>query len=123
MSTASILGFFGDFLSFLGGLVLAADAILEEHKLKQRHAREDAWKAAITDPVVAHITLTREGIKLKNEKDIAASLEISMSRRTRQWAIIGALILSTGFACLFCSRWIEIQDRRPIPLDIHPDFR
>jgi hypothetical protein len=99
MSMSLAFGFVGDFLSFLGGTILALDAILEERRLQGIRN----WQRTIAAPELAGVVLTRTGVKLKSKDDV----ELSFVRQSAKRAALGAVILALGFACLFISRCTE----------------
>jgi hypothetical protein len=103
MSMNLIFGFGGDFLSFVGGLILALDSILEERNLT--HTR--AWQRTVASSELTGVVMTRTGVKLKNKEDV----ELSFVRQSTKRAAIGAVILTIGFASLFVSRWLEYRDQ------------
>jgi hypothetical protein len=109
MSEGTAFGFLGDFLTFLGGLLLAIDAVLEERKLKRAREKTHKWENTIKSPVLANVTLTREGIQLKTKDNVELSLDISMVRRSSRRAALGAVILTLGFISLFVSRCLELK--------------
>lgn len=99
MSAGAWFGFFGDFLTFLGGIVLAVDAVREEKKYRKLRA----WAETIAAPELKGVILTFQGVKLKTGDDI----ELAFIRKSAKLALAGALILTIGFMCLFVSRCIE----------------
>lgn len=101
MSAGALFGFLGDFLTFLGGIVLAIDALREEKKL--RKFRE--WAETIDDPELKGVVLTLQGVKLKTGEDI----ELAFVRKSAKLALTGALTLTAGFMCLFVSRYMETR--------------
>lgn len=99
MSAGAWFGFFGDFLTFFGGIVLAVDAVREEKKFRKLRA----WAETIAAPELKGVILTFQGVKLKTGDDI----ELAFIRKSAKLALAGALILTIGFMCLFVSRCIE----------------
>ena len=73
-------GFAGDFLTFLGGVVLALDAILEERKFR----KIKDWEGTITAPELARVVITRGRVKLKTKDDVELSFVRQSTRRARR---------------------------------------
>jgi hypothetical protein len=101
MSIGTWFGFAGDFLTFLGGLVLAVDALLEERKLN----KIKDWAETVQSPALARVVITRKGVQLRNEQDV----ELSFLRQSYKRAVCGTLILTLGFICLFVARVLETR--------------
>ena len=99
MSAESWFGFLGDFLTFLGGIVLAFDAVREERKFRKL----GEWVKTIEAPELKGVLLTFQGVKLKSGKDV----ELAFIRKSAKLALAGAIILTVGFLCLFVSRCLE----------------
>ena len=100
MSASACFGFCGDFLTFLGGIILAFDALREERKLK----KIKDWVATVQSPALAKVVITRRGVELHSQEDV----ELTYLRQSFKRALAGTLILSAGFVCLFIARLLEL---------------
>jgi hypothetical protein len=98
MSTMTVvLGVVGDTLTFIGGAVLAWDAIRREREFQKRKD----MVAGLQD--LKDINFVQNGIPLINE--MAAELVfVRQSVRRSKW---GAGILTLGFIFLLCTRIVE----------------
>jgi len=100
MSAGTWFGFAGDFLTFLGGVTLAIDALREERKLN----KIKAWVATVQSPALAKVVITRKGVELHSQEDV----ELTFLRQSFKRALVGTLILTSGFVCLFIARVFEL---------------
>jgi len=101
MAASTIWGFFGDFLSFAGALILALDALLREREFVRQK------KLMTMIKTLKEIRLTLKGIELVDE----GSTHLVFIRQSVRRSVFGASILTLGFVCLFICRWIEVADR------------
>jgi hypothetical protein len=101
MTGAAWFGFGGDFSAFLGGVILALDALDAERKFQK--FRE--WKKTIEDPELEGVILTLRGVRLRSGEDV----ELSFIRKSAKLALGGTLFLAIGFVALFVSRCLEIR--------------
>lgn len=90
-------GLVGDFLSFLGALILALDALLREREFAQQKKLLEMIK------VLKEVRLTLRGIELADEES-AKLVFIRLSVLRSLW---GAAILTGGFVCLLVARILE----------------
>ena len=105
MSTATILGFLGDILTFTGGLILSLDALRRRKEFK---------KTSDTQKVVAQLSgiyLTQDNLRLFNND----SVELVAIRKSVWRAAWGTAIITLGFLCLLATRIVELVDRSPAP--------
>jgi|SRR5450759_17477 hypothetical protein len=102
MSSGTCFGFAGDFLTFLGGVILAFDALREERKLN----KIKDWAATVESPALAKVVITRKGVELHSEEDV----ELTFLRQSFKRALVGTLILTSGFVCLFIARILELTN-------------
>jgi hypothetical protein len=101
MAIAAILGFAGDTLTFVGGLILALDALGRDQEFRRQ---QQLWKAVVD---LKGIELVKYGIKLTSDK----SIEHVFIRQSVRRAFWGAAILALGFVFLFASRSVEAVTR------------
>ncbi len=94
------VGLAGDFLTFLGGAILALDAINEDRKAQmiRRIAR------AIEGPGFKKLTIEIAGMPVRAEDDV----EAAFIRRSSRIAKYGFVVLSFGFLFLIAYRVIEL---------------
>lgn len=98
MSGATWFGFAGDSLTFLGGLLLAIDAVDAERRFR----RLRQWIKTIEDPEIEGVKLTMRDVLLRSAEDV----ELAFIRKSAKLALAGAIVLTTGFVALFISRWL-----------------
>ena len=94
MPASTILGFFGDSLTFAGALILAIDAIRREIEFR----RQKSLSAMISQVKTARFTM--DGIELVGED----ATQLVFIRQSIRRAIWGTSILSIGFIFLLLAR-------------------
>jgi len=94
MSTATILGFVGDTLTFFGGVVLALDALEREREFR----KQKEWADTVRE--FKGVELTRHGIRLLDEK----SVELVFIRLSVRRSVWGTAIVAAGFLALLGAR-------------------
>jgi hypothetical protein len=97
MESATILGFAGDGLTFVGGLVLGIDAIWRESEFRKKKD----WVETIHE--FKNVQLTRQGVRLLGE----SSVELVFIRLSVWRSIWGTAIVTLGFLALLGSRILE----------------
>lgn len=105
LTTGTVLGLCGDSLTFIGGVILAIDALGKHREFKkiQRTAK------AVADPILANIRLTKNGIALRGKDDVEeVFIYKSVSR-----ALLGSIVIAIGFICLLLARLHEISIATP----------
>jgi hypothetical protein len=113
MSIGMLLGFIGDSLTFVGGGILALDAVLEERKLQ--HVNLSI--ATVDDLASVKVVLSRQGVQLKTKDDV----ELSFVRQSVRRAKAALLILTFGFLLLFTACLTEWREQLHKPACPHPD--
>jgi hypothetical protein len=103
MSWSAFFGFAGDGITFLGGIILAIDAIGKQREFRNI---QSTFKA-VTNPLLSGVKLTKKGVSLTNRDDV----ELVFIRRTVTRAIWGSCLLALGFICLLIARIIESAPR------------
>src|SRR5437879_5319298 len=104
MSQAStMIGLFGDALTFAGGLLLAWDAVQKgkEFDKIRRIAK------TVREPRLARLRFVLEGIEISpaDESDVERAF-IHRSVRKAKW---GCVALACGFLCLLAARIVELS--------------
>ena len=94
------LGLAGDTLTFVGGMILAIDAIGKQKEFR----KIQSTAAAVNDPLLAKVRFTREGVSLTNHEDV----ELVFIHRSVKRAGWGSVIITFGFVCLLLARIYEI---------------
>jgi hypothetical protein len=94
------LGLPGDILSFVGGVILALDALNKEREFN----KIKKITRVITSPKFQTLTVEVEGEVVKGEQDV----EITFLRRSVRLARIGFSFVATGFLFLMASRMVEL---------------
>jgi hypothetical protein len=94
-----IFGFAGDALTFLGGFLLARDAILKEREFK------DLRKLVKAMNILKNVVLTMDDVKLNDED----SANLVFIRQSVKRSKLGTIILTAGFVGLFLSRLCEVM--------------
>jgi hypothetical protein len=94
---ARTTGFLGDGLTFIGSIFLAVDALF---KLRERKMLDRRRLVAMDFPGSAE---TRDGQPMT-----VKSIEERATAKSVHLAWIGAILLTSGFACLLISRWYEV---------------
>ena len=93
-SVSTVLGFLGDFTTFVGGVVLAYEAITREREF---HGKRKLTK---TLGALTRVTITHNGVLLTDDKDV----ELAFIRQTAKRAVIGTIVLTLGFIFLLIAR-------------------
>jgi hypothetical protein len=101
MTVATILGFAGDTLTFLGGLILAIDAVGRDREF----TKQQELGKAVAD--LKSVELTKDGIKLTGAK----SIEHVFIRQSVRRALWGTGIMTIGFISLLAARFMEAVGR------------
>jgi hypothetical protein len=99
MNAGTVMGFVGDTLTCVGGILLAWDAIHGEREF--RRIRKIAQ--AIEEKSLARIHVVLEGVQISAESDV----ERAFIRRSARKALIGSILLAIGFVFLFVARVLE----------------
>jgi len=96
------IGLGGDALTFLGGAVLALDAVNQEKEARKirRISR------IIGEPGFKKLVIEIAGTQVQDEGDV----EAAFIRRSARIARYGFVILNVGFFLLITSRLIELCD-------------
>jgi hypothetical protein len=94
------LGLAGDTLTFLGGMILAINAIGKQKEFR----KIQSTAAAVSDPLLAKVRFTSEGVSLTNHEDV----ELVFIRRSVKRAVWGTVVITLGFVCLLLARIYEI---------------
>jgi hypothetical protein len=97
MTPAMMLGFVGDTLTFLGGLILSMDALGREREFR----KQKDWVATIKE--FKGVELSRRGIRLLDEN----SVELVFIRLSVTRSIWGTVVVTLGFVALLASRILE----------------
>ncbi len=97
------IGMLGEFLNFLGTLVLAFDILLRRKEQKYEDQLTDFSKS----PDSAGLTRVRYEGFLISEPGFAQEI---LHRRAIFLAYTGTGLLLFGFACLMGYHWVEIKD-------------
>jgi hypothetical protein len=97
MTPAMMLGFTGDTLTFLGGLILSVDALGREREFR----KQKDWVATIKE--FKGVELSRRGIRLLDEN----SVELVFIRLSVTRSIWGTVVVTLGFVALLVSRILE----------------
>jgi len=97
MTPAMMLGFAGDTLTFLGGLILSADALGREREFR----KQKDWIETIKE--FKGVELTRCGLRLLDEN----SVELVFIRLSVTRSIWGTVVVTLGFVALLASRILE----------------
>lgn len=94
------LGLSGDTLTFVGGTILAIDAIGRQREFQkiQRTA------TAVSDPLLAKVKFTKEGVSLTSHDDV----ELVFIHRSVRRALFGSVLVALGFVCLLLARICEV---------------
>jgi hypothetical protein len=90
-------GLVGDSLTFIGGMILAIDAIGRQKEF----TKIQNTVAAVTDPLLANVKITKEGIYLTNNEKNVELVFIHRSVNRARW---GSLLVAIGFVCLLVAR-------------------
>lgn len=101
MTPAMMLGFAGDTLTFLGGVILSVDALGREREYR----KQKDWVQTIKE--FKGVELTRRGIRLLDEN----SVELVFIRLAVTRSIWGTAIVTLGFVALLGSRVLEALAR------------
>ncbi|SRR6266446_2960357 len=101
MSPDTILGLAGDSLTFVGGFILALDALLRQKEFRKR------GDLGQTVTALKGVRLVQDGIKLVNNDDV----ELVFIRQSVRRALVGATILTIGFVLLLSARIAELTSR------------
>ncbi|MFZ0313687.1 MAG: hypothetical protein WAL85_13345 [Candidatus Korobacteraceae bacterium] len=105
MPLATILGFAGDTLTFVGGLVLAWDALMRDREFKKQQQLGEVVHE------LKGIKLATGGIKLTGPNDV----ERVFIRQSVRRAFWGTAVMTLGFILLLCSRGCESYSHSPEP--------
>lgn len=101
MHIGSYIGLLGDFLSLLGGVLLAREAMQKAEEFAKIKALSKVRQAI-------GLVLEHDGVIIKNEKDV----ELAFIRHTVRQAVWGFRFLVLGFGFQAASRILEIiRDR------------
>ena len=106
MTTATILGFLGDSLTFVGGAVLGWDALMRDREFKKQ---QQLGTVALSD--LKDIRIVSHGIKLTGPNDV----ERVFIRQSVRRALVGTIIMTSGFILLLCSRGCEARSHSAEP--------
>jgi len=101
MTPAMLLGFAGDILTFLGGLILSVDALGREREFR----KQKDWVATIKE--FKGVELSRRGIRLLDEN----AVELVFIRLSVTRSIWGTVVVTLGFVALLASRILEVLAR------------
>lgn len=99
MELARLLGFAGDGITFLSGILLAWDAIRSEAEFIEASKIMEGMK----HPVMQNVKVKLDEMIVINDKGV----ERVFRRRASRKAIIGTIMLSAGFLFLLGSRLLE----------------
>jgi|HubBroStandDraft_6_1064221.scaffolds.fasta_scaffold177998_1 hypothetical protein len=94
------LGLPGDVLSFVGGVILALDALNKEREFN----KIKKITRVITSPKFQTLTVEVEGEVVKDGQDV----DLTFLRRSVRLARIGFSLVAVGFLFLMASRVVEI---------------
>jgi hypothetical protein len=94
------LGLPGDVLSFVGGVILALDALNKEREFN----KIKKITRVITSPKFQTLTVEVEGEVVKDGQDV----DLTFLRRSVRLARIGFSLVAVGFLFLMASRMVEI---------------
>jgi hypothetical protein len=97
MTLASLLGFAGDSLTFVGGFILSLDALRRDKEFRGQKALAGVVKD------LTGIELTKDGIKLISGE----AVERVFIRQSVRRAVWGTIIMTLGFIALLGSRIVE----------------
>ena len=103
MKTTDWTGLASDFLTFVGGIILAADAIFAV-----RHFEEEGRRLKTFKSFAGKVRLeTEDGHAISNEDDV----HLISIRRLGRWAIVGATILILGYLLQLVTRLAEMSQK------------
>jgi len=103
---STIIGLFGDVLTFAGAVVLAFDAIQKGREFDR--IRKIA--KAIKEPRLARLRFVMEGLEISPET-ADASVERAFIQRSVSKAKWGCIMLAIGFLCLVTVRAVELLSK------------
>jgi len=98
----TIIGLFGDGLTFIGGFLLALDAVQKGKEFDK--IRKIA--STVREPRLARLRFVLEGIEISATTD-ESEVERAFIQRSVRKAKWGCVILAIGFLCLLTVRLIE----------------
>ena len=99
MELARLLGFAGDGITFLSGVLLSWDAMRSESEFVEATQIVEGMK----HPVMENVTVKLDKMIVINDQGV----ERVFRRRASRKAIIGTVMLSAGFLLLLGSRILE----------------
>src|SRR6266700_1016440 len=99
MELARLLGFAGDSITFLSGVLLSWDAMRSESEFVEATKIVEGMK----HPVMENVTVKLDKMIVINDQGV----ERVVRRRASRKAIIGTVMLSVGFLFLLASRGLE----------------
>jgi|ERR1700690_2804147 len=99
MELARLLGFAGDAITFLSGVLLSWDAMRSESEFVEATQIVEGMK----HPVMENVTVKLDKMIVINDQGV----ERVFRRRASRKAIIGTIMLSAGFLLLLGSRILE----------------
>ena len=97
MPLAAMLGFAGDSLTFVGGLILSLDALWRDWEFRKQKDLAGVVKQ------LKGIELTQDGIKLIS----GDAIERVFIRQSVRRALWGTILMTLGFIALLASRIVE----------------
>ncbi len=92
-----------DFLTFAGGIILAADAIMAVQHFKEEERRVKTLKSFLGKVRLE----TEDRHAINNENDV----HLISIRRLARWAIFGATVLVGGYLLQLITRVVEISKK------------
>lgn len=94
---SKVCGFLGDGLTFAGGFILALEALMREREF----FRKKNWGQTVA--ILKKARITKNGVILTDDADV----ELAFIRQTATRALVGTVVLTLGFVCLFLSRLFD----------------
>jgi hypothetical protein len=99
---APIIGLFGDFFTFVGGIVLAWDVLRGPAHMERAHKIEEV----LNRPSMKNRIVIIKGVRIEDTKGIDRVFIHLASRNAK----IGSILLAIGFFLLLIHRVLELSE-------------